>query len=189
MKRFVTILVAVVLAAAGIAAAAEGVMEQKKKVLVVYYSYSGHTQQAAQMVADACGGADMRRIEESLPRSKTSAYTAGCRDAMRGKASAIKPMEFNCDGYDLVFIGSPMWAWNQAPAVNGFIEQANLQGKNVVVFYTMDGKGEEKPLERFSATVRAKGAKVVGSFAIRWAKRSVDEIRKEVDEKVAPTIK
>jgi len=42
------------------------------------------------------------------------------------------------DDYDLVIIGTPIWAWKPTPAIRTYISQNNLAGKKVALFYTFE---------------------------------------------------
>ena len=45
------------------------------------------------------------------------------------------------EGYDVVYLGFPIW-WNTAPRpVNSFLEQCDLGGKTVIPFATSGGSG------------------------------------------------
>ncbi len=60
---------------------------------------------------------------------------------MKNPASrpAIKKEDIDINGYDVVFLGYPIW-WDEAPrAVNTFIESHSLKGKRVVPFATSGG--------------------------------------------------
>ena len=49
----------------------------------------------------------------------------------------------NIVDYDTVILGFPVW-WYTAPTIiNTFIEENNLEGKNIYVFVTSGGSGSE----------------------------------------------
>lgn len=49
----------------------------------------------------------------------------------------------NIDEYDTIIIGFPVW-WYTAPTIiNTFIEENNLEGKNVYVFVTSGGSSSQ----------------------------------------------
>ena len=115
------------------------------KAIVVYFSATGTTRQVARQLAAVMTDADMLEIEPAQP------YTAADLDwtdrksrssaAMNSLESrpAIRDTKKGIEGYDVVFIGYPMWL-NRAPTVvNTFIERNKLNGKKVVPFATSGG--------------------------------------------------
>ena len=54
---------------------------------------------------------------------------------------AIGGEALNADGYDVIFLGYPVW-WNLAPRiVNTFVESYDLNGKTVIPFATSGSSG------------------------------------------------
>lgn len=54
---------------------------------------------------------------------------------------ALKGKKEGMDGYDVVFIGYPIW-WDAAPRIiNTFIESHGLKGKRLIPFATSGGSG------------------------------------------------
>ncbi len=57
-----------------------------------------------------------------------------------GRAAALKAspellsLDKNPQDYDLLFIGTPVWAWTYAPALNSFFRQYSFTGKKVALF-------------------------------------------------------
>ena len=46
----------------------------------------------------------------------------------------LHPYDINLDEYDMLVIGSPVWATTYAPAVNTFFTQNEIKGKKVALF-------------------------------------------------------
>lgn len=118
------------------------------KALVVYFSATGTTRAVAVRLA-AAAKADLLEIEPEVPytdadldwRDKESRSTVEMHDP--GFRPGIKKPGKDAAGYDVVFIGFPIW-WDMAPTVvNTYIEAARLKGKTVVPFATSGGSGIE----------------------------------------------
>lgn len=118
----------------------------KKKALVAYFSASGTTRRAAKALAAAIG-ADVHEIVPAQP------YTAADLDWNdRGSRSsremddpqarpAIAGTVRGMDGYDVVFVGFPIW-WYVAPRIiETFLESYDFSGKTVVPFAMSGGSG------------------------------------------------
>lgn len=114
--------------------------------LVVYFSATGTTESAARMIADVTGGS----LYEIVPQQAYTSDDLDWNDAQSRSSAemddpearpALKETGIDISGYDVVFIGYPIW-WNQAPRiVNTFIESHDLEGKTLVPFATSGGSG------------------------------------------------
>ena len=113
------------------------------KVAVVYYSQSkvGNTATVAKWIAEHTGG-ELVQIEavEMYPDSYGDTLKAAKRDMENGGTRAIKSVP-PLDGYDVVFIGSPIWYGTYAPPVAEFFKTHSFAGKTVVPFCTHGGGG------------------------------------------------
>lgn len=111
------------------------------KILVSYFSASGVTKRVATNIANILN-ADLFEIEpveiytdEDLDwTNKQSRSTIEMND--RTFRPLVKNKISELEKYDTVILGFPVW-WYTAPTiVNTFIEENNLDGKNVYVFVT-----------------------------------------------------
>ena len=102
-------------------------MMEKKKVLVVYFSATGTTASAAQILAKATDGALCEIVpQETYTPADLDWHDQQSRSSVEmadaNARPAIKPLKVNPGDFDYVFIGYPIW-WDLAPrAVNTFIE-------------------------------------------------------------------
>jgi flavodoxin len=145
------------------------------KSLVVYYSFTGKTRLAAQAIAKALN-ATLVEIEERRPVPMPFVYVSGGFRAFMNWGSKIRPLDVDLKQYERIFIGSPMWAYRSAPAINSFIYRTNFEGRSVIPFFTMGGDDSEKALANITAKIEKKQGKVAGSFAIKSYEVSDDEI-------------
>lgn len=114
--------------------------------LVAYFSVSGTTKRVAERLAKATG-ADLFRIEPETPytsadlnwRDRHSRTTQEKND--RSIRPALKGTMPDVSGYDVIYIGFPIW-WYTAPnIVNTFLESADFSDKTIVPFATSGGSG------------------------------------------------
>ena len=145
------------------------------KSLVVYYSLTGKTRLVAQAISEALK-ATLVEIEERRPVAMPFVYISGGMRAFMNWGSKIKPVGVDLKQYERIFIGSPMWAYRPAPAINSFIYQTNFEGRTVVPFFTMGGDQSEKALGNITAKIEKRQGKVVGSFAMTSYQVSDQEI-------------
>ena len=118
------------------------------KILVSYFSASGVTKKIAEKITNAVSGDlfEIEPVEKYTPedldwtnkqsRSSVEMNDKSFRPAVLNKVS-------NISEYDTIVIGFPVW-WYTAPTIiNTFIEENNLEGKNIYVFVTSGGSGSE----------------------------------------------
>lgn len=171
-----------------IAAKAEEKQAEQMRNLVVYYSYTGNTELVAKTLAEIIK-ADVIKIEDVTRPAKDEAYTTGKEAATQGKSWPVKPFKTDLSGYDRIFAGCPVWFGMPTPEFNAFVEQADFTGKQVVVFVTLGGGGQDKAIKAMTEKITAKGGKVVSSFFVTTGKATKDEIvnkTKEISKQFYP---
>lgn len=119
------------------------------KVLVVYYSRSGRTRMVAKALSDKYNAVS-EEIIEKVNRKGIIGWIKSGRDAMKGKVTQIEVCKNDPMDYDLVIIGSPVWASRVTPAVRSYIELYKASFKNVAFFCTEGGNGAEKVMENMT---------------------------------------
>lgn len=144
--------------------------------MVVYYSLTGKTKLVAKVIAEALN-ATLVEIKETKPRKPGPfVYLIGGFAAVMNRGSKINPINVDLKQYERIFIGSPIWAYRPAPAINSFIYQTNFEGRSIIPFFTMGGTNAEKALANITAKIERSQGKVAGSFAITSYKVSDEEI-------------
>ena len=155
------------------------------KTLVVFYSLTGKTRLVAETIANETK-ADLKEIEETKPRKVGPlTHLTGSVAAILGRCSDIKPINAHIEQYDLVFIGSPIWFFRPAPAINTFISTVNLKVKQLVLFFTMGGTGYQQAAKAMGNRVQRHSGKVSGSFAISSGRATDEEIVAKTKEAIA----
>lgn len=103
------------------------------KVLTVYYSRSGNTERVAQKIAKRMGS-DIDRIVDMKDRDRTfNGWLIAGKDASQKMETDIA-FNKDPDDYDLVIVGTPVWAWTMTPAIRTYLSQR--QFKKVAFFCT-----------------------------------------------------
>jgi flavodoxin len=108
------------------------------KSLVVYYTRTGKTKFVAETIASELG-ADIEEIVDLKKRSGPVGWIMSGKDASRKSQTEIAQTTKQPQDYDLIIIGTPIWAWSPTPAVRTYIQKNSLAGKKVALFYTSDG--------------------------------------------------
>ncbi|MBR2254991.1 MAG: hypothetical protein IJ856_04135 [Candidatus Methanomethylophilaceae archaeon] len=115
------------------------------KALVAYFSASGVTAKLGQRLAKTIG-ADTFEIVPEVPytqadlnwtnkksRSTVEMEDRSCRPAIAGKTDV--------SGYDVVFVGFPVWWYREPSIIDTFMESYDFTGKKVVPFATSGSSG------------------------------------------------
>jgi len=153
------------------------------KSLVVYYSLTGKTRLVAEAIAEALN-ATLLEIEERRPIPFPFVYLSGGFAAFTNRGSKINPIDVDLKQYERIFVGSPVWAYRPAPAINSFMYKTNFEGRSVIPFFTMGGDDSKKALANITAKVERRQGKVAGSFAITSYGVSDEEIVARAKEAV-----
>ena len=112
-----------------------GTVNPDSSILIAYFSWSGHTEQLAEVIHKQVGG-DMFVITPKVPYTTDINKLSGqasqeLRDNVRPEL-ATHVDDF--DKYDVIFVGYPNW-WSNAPMpVFTFLEEYDFTGKTVVPF-------------------------------------------------------
>ena len=119
------------------------------KVLVTYYSRTGVTRLAAQELARRLG-ADVEEIIDTKPRGGVIGWLVAGKDASLKRLTRIKPVSKDPAAYELVVIGTPVWAFTMAPAVRTYITDHRQAFEKVAFFCTMGGSGDARTFRHMS---------------------------------------
>ena len=121
---------------------------ESPRVLVAYFSATGNTARVADAIAEATGG-DLFELTPAEP------YTSGDLDWTDADSRVVYEHENpdarntelvtytpeNWDEYDVVFLGYPIWWYDAAWPVEGFVTENDFTGKTVIPFCTSSSSG------------------------------------------------
>ncbi|MDE5620250.1 MAG: NAD(P)H-dependent oxidoreductase [Ruminococcus sp.] len=114
--------------------------------LVAYFSASGVTAGVAGKLVEATG-ADLYEIRPATPYTSADLdwTDKNSRNYIEMHDKTIRPAiaDKNADiaGYDVIFLGFPVW-WYVAPTIiNTFLESYDFSGKTIILFATSGGSG------------------------------------------------
>jgi flavodoxin len=107
------------------------------KILVVYYSFGGVTGSVAKDLA-ATLNADLMELktDEKIDSSNFLSFSwdTGGERKFKLLGSDKDPAD-----YDLIFVGTPVWAWAPAPPIYALFSDYGIRDKEVAFFATSDG--------------------------------------------------
>lgn len=135
---------------------------------VIYHSHSGVTRSLAQKIKNACG-ADLIEVMPKKSYNALSVYAVGGYRAMKDAQDPIEQKKIDVAGYDLIILGTPVWAGKPTPAVNAAI--TTLKGyeskKAIVVVTCKSQPGQTAGIIR--KRLETMGMKVIGVFVFTAA--------------------
>jgi flavodoxin len=120
-----------------------------KKCLLVFYSRTGYTRQAAQAIAGMLD-CDVEEIQEAKSRKGWLGYVRSGYEALKKQPAAIKPPTKNPADYELVVLGSPVWASHVPSPLRAYIEAQKNQFKRIACFCTMGGSGAQNVFDEIT---------------------------------------
>ena len=148
------------------------------KTIIIYYSESGNTKQVAKTLSSQLN-ADLTEIKDTKPRTGFHRKISSSIDAFRENKTETIPQKVELEDYGVIYFGTPTWASNASPAIITIIDKCDLQGKDIVLFATMNGSGGRSAINRMKEKVESRGARVVESFTIKTKNKNFSQIKKD----------
>ena len=121
-----------------------------KSCLVVCYSRTGITDGVASRIAADCA-CDIERIRDPRPRGGLSGYLRSIFEAVTGRLPEVGPAARNPGDYELVILGTPVWAGHVSSPMRAYIRANGDRFGQVAAFCTMGGSGGDKVLDEIAA--------------------------------------
>ena len=151
------------------------------KTAVIYYSCEGNSVLVAENIKSVLN-VDIFRIKttDAKKRSGAGLMIWGCLQVMMKKKPALDPIPADLNTYDLIILGTPVWAGSPAPAVVSFINNSKITGKKVALF-CCHGGGPRKIFEKLRALLP--GNTIVGEIGFNNpAKRESSDLKQKLGE-------
>ncbi len=133
------------------------------RTLVVSYSRNGTTRELARALGQALV-ADVEEIVDPTPRAGTIGYLVSGFESITKRAAPIRPRVKDPRDYDLVVVGTPVWAGIMSSPVRAYLEAVRGRLPRVAFFCTMGGRGDE---HAFLEMEKLAGARPVAVLALR----------------------
>lgn len=118
------------------------------KTLVVYYSATGNTKTAAEIIAKAAGADTFELIPTEVYSNEDLNWTnSDSRVSREHEDESLRDVPLtettveNWEEYDTVFIGYPIWWGIAAWPVDTFVKANDFTGKTVIPFCTSSSSG------------------------------------------------
>ena len=148
------------------------------KALTVFYSRTGTTRKVAESISKALS-CDIEEILDTKNRTGPLAYINSGREARKEELAVIQPIKKDPSLYDVVLIGTPVWAGTISTPIRTYITQNREHFKSVAFFCTCGGPGADKTLKSMKDLC---GKLTVASVAIGSKEMKSGEYQEKVDE-------
>jgi len=108
--------------------------------LVVCFSLTGNTRLIAKTIAKEIG-ADFTELVplQQYPLRGAWLYLKGGKEAVFKSEPELERGLVDYDDYDVMVVGTPVWAGTMAPPIRTFLKSSAVKGKEVFIFCTYGG--------------------------------------------------
>jgi flavodoxin len=110
------------------------------KSLVIYYSFEGNTRFIAEAVAREIKSDVLElKVKNDIKTKSFLKFLWGGKQVLQKKTPELLPLDKNPEDYEIIFIGTPVWAFTFAPALRTFLKDVKLKNKKIALFCTHEG--------------------------------------------------
>lgn len=122
------------------------------KIAVVFFSATGTTAEAANLIADETGAARFEIVPQEAYTPEDLNYTDdNCRANQEMGDTSARPAIKNdlsqAAEYDTIYLGYPIWHGTAPRIIQTFLENYNLNDATVYLFCTSGGSGIEQSIQ------------------------------------------
>lgn len=110
------------------------------KAIIVYYSLTSNTEFVAKELSNKLD-CDILPLEvlNPYPDKGFKKFYWGGKSAVMKESPELKKYTFNKDDYDVIILGTPVWAGTFTPHLRTFVKENDLSDKNVAIYACSSG--------------------------------------------------
>ncbi|MFX0075923.1 MAG: flavodoxin family protein [Candidatus Hermodarchaeota archaeon] len=137
------------------------------KILIVYYSLTGSTRFIAETLVEPLEAdiLELKPLKELNPDSGKKFMWGGAQATMKKKPK-LEEIEIDPLEYDLIVLGTPVWAWTINPSIRSFLSMFDLSGKKVALWTCSAGSGN-RAMEQFKKAL--KKSDIIGQIRFQFS--------------------
>jgi len=150
---------------------------------VVYFSRNGSTRLAAEILAERLGA---KLVELKELKQRRNFLISGFRAVTKKHSTLSGEPSKEIEDCDTLVLAAPIWAGHASPAMNGFLDIAELTGKIIYILTMQADPGHaqsDEVQDHYAGRVKEAGGSVVGRLALTGA--SPGKTAKEADLRTA----
>ena len=151
------------------------------KTAIIFYSFEGSSALVAETIKEVLA-ADVFEIKtvDTMKRTGLGLYAWGGRQVVMRTKPDLVPLNVDVNAYDLIILGTPVWAWSPSPPMYSFLSKTSISGKKIALF-CCHGGGKGKVFDKFKAMLP--GNTFVGEIDfMNPAKEGRDALKKKIEE-------
>ena len=121
----------------------------------------------------------MEEVVDLKKREGKLGWLSAGRDGTGNRQTEIAETKRNPKDYDLMVVGTPVWAWSPSAAIRTYLTKNDLSGIKVALFFTYDSnlrKAIEKTKILISNSVYA------GELALPKVSENKEQTKKKIEE-------
>ena len=147
--------------------------------LIAYYSRSGTSQIVAETLKEQLS-CKVECIHSTKNRQGFLGVLTCVFDQLLNRDDILQPLEENPNNYNPVILVSPVWIGKLASPARTFIKQTRLDGKDIYLMLTYNGRLTGDKEKAVAEEITAQGGILKGIYKIITKEKTEDEIKKEV---------
>ncbi len=150
------------------------------KTAIVYYSLEGNTELVANQLA-AMLSADCIALHptKQYPTGVVSKFIWGGKSAVFADEPELENYVFDSSQYDLVILGTPIWAGTFVPPLRTFLKQQKLANKNIALYACCAGGSTARCFQKLKEELP--GCTVLGELTLVDPKRNEMQAKQEIE--------
>lgn len=158
-----------------------------KKVGIVFFSKDGSTKVLANLLAKKHDGEVIELIEKSKRNKMLSFIIKGYQASKKKEVELVGESYKKIDEFDKIYLCTPIWANNGTPAINAFLNNVDLSGKQIVIL-TVKGYTPTEKIKKchdyLEKIVADKNGKVVSSIDVHGASIGKTATIEHIEEQI-----
>lgn len=106
------------------------------KSLIIYYSLDGNTKYISETLAGELSWdiLELKTTKELVNKNSFMKYLWWWKMVYMKEEPELLPINVDFNNYDLIVIGTPVWAFNYTPPLSTFFSNYKLSGKQIAIF-------------------------------------------------------
>ena len=122
---------------------------------------------------------ELKPVKELKAEGGAKYFWGGYQATMKKKPKLI-PFDANPLEYDLIILGTPVWAWTYTPPIHSFLSKFDLTGKDVALWTCSQGDGT-RAMSKFKKALQK--ANIISEIRFQDPKQhKPDEVKEKAVE-------
>jgi flavodoxin len=152
------------------------------RTLVVFFSQSGNTRRIGLQIAAGLDADVEDLLEDTRRRRGLLGFIQGAYQALRGRATTLRPTRHDPASYDLVIIGTPVWSDSVTPAVRAYLAARRGALRSAAFYLTYGSSGKRRVFDQLETL---SGKRPLATAAVKEAQMGTAEADRIVADLVA----